>query len=259
MRESKNKRRAIEEGPPKVPGYIVTYSDMVTLLLTFFVMLISLASVQDPVLFNRGRGAFAEAVRGFGLGMLFGRKPGSDFGSRKLMYYISNPDDLQGRTIDASEEEIRRAFKKVSGRMKTMPSQIVAQMSDFAVTNIQFSPGEATLDKSAKKFLTAFCADLQLSIHNFALSIYVLGLAGDQKADRDQWIVSAQRAQVVAEFLQDILRSGPGPDTRYGSPGFDTGRRVYWWGAGSGGEWVGPDSPISRNSQILIAVLKPGL
>ena len=30
--------------PPKVPGYIVTFSDMVTLLLTFFVMLLTLGA-----------------------------------------------------------------------------------------------------------------------------------------------------------------------------------------------------------------------
>jgi len=45
-------RPVIEDDKPKVPSYIVTFSDMVTLLLTFFVMLLSLAEVQDPELFN---------------------------------------------------------------------------------------------------------------------------------------------------------------------------------------------------------------
>jgi len=51
-------RRTIEEGSPKVPAYIVTFSDMTTLLLTFFVMLLSLAKMQDPELFNKGLGYF---------------------------------------------------------------------------------------------------------------------------------------------------------------------------------------------------------
>ncbi len=66
--------RVIKEGSPKVPAYIVTFSDMVTLLLTFFVMLLSLASVQDPELFNRGRGAFAQTIKDLGLGILYGKK-----------------------------------------------------------------------------------------------------------------------------------------------------------------------------------------
>ena len=35
-----------EEPKTPVPSYIVTYSDMITLLLTFFVMLLSLAKTQ---------------------------------------------------------------------------------------------------------------------------------------------------------------------------------------------------------------------
>ncbi|MHC4291149.1 MAG: flagellar motor protein MotB, partial [Planctomycetota bacterium] len=35
-----------EESKTPVPSYIVTYSDMITLLLTFFVMLLSLAETQ---------------------------------------------------------------------------------------------------------------------------------------------------------------------------------------------------------------------
>jgi len=36
---------------------------MVTLLLTFFVMLLSLAEVQDPELFNKGRDSFWNSVK----------------------------------------------------------------------------------------------------------------------------------------------------------------------------------------------------
>ncbi len=77
-RESKQKQRS----SPKVPAYIVTFSDMVTLLLTFFVMLLSLSTVQDPEMFNRTRDAFVEHINCFGLGMLIGKKMGPDFGKR---------------------------------------------------------------------------------------------------------------------------------------------------------------------------------
>jgi len=285
----KRQRHTTQEGPPKVPGYIVTYSDMVTLLLTFFVLLLSLASVQDPELFNMGRGSFVQSMRELGLGMLYGRKPLPDFGNAKIKYFISTPDKpLQARTIHAKEEELRRLFGKVSRSMTTMPSQITTQKTNFSVTNIQFSPGEASLDKSAKRVLTEFCLSLQAS--RGAGILYVLGLARpgagpgrsgagetsvsgsaeltveasvepqltekQQQASRGagaQWILSARRAQAVADFLQSALGGPTGPpEAEPSGPAW----RIYWWGAGPGGDWVGQDSPISRQSQILIAVLR---
>ena len=68
-------RTAPKEESAKVPAYIVTFSDMVTLLLTFFVLLLTLAQVQDPELFNQGRDSFLESVRYFGLGALLGAEP----------------------------------------------------------------------------------------------------------------------------------------------------------------------------------------
>jgi chemotaxis protein MotB len=237
-------RKAIKESSPKVPAYIVTFSDMVTLLLTFFVMLLSLASVQDEELFNRGRGSFIKSIRNLGLGMLYGRKSSPDFGHTKVKYFISSPDSLsQGRTIDAKEEGIRRIFQKVSRSMTTMPSQIVAKTTNFSVTNIQFPPGDATLNEAAKRFLTKFSLDLQQDRDSKAIRLYVLGLAGDEATEKEQWILSARRGQAVADFLQSTLPS------KYKWP-------IYSWGAGPGGSWVDRNSPISRQSQISIAVLR---
>lgn len=254
----KAQRQSAQEGPPKVPVYIVTYSDMVTLLLTFFVMLLALANVQDPELFHMGRGSFIQSVRGLGLGMLYGRKPRPDLRDVKIKYFISRPDESPGtRTIHAKEEELRRIFEKVNQSMTTMPSQIAAERSVFSVTNIRFSPGQASLDKSAKRFLTEFCLSLQRDTDSRAGTLYVLGLAGEPVTDKQQWIVSACRAQAVADFLRGMLQQGSERATgnlefRPAGPAW----HVCWWGAGPGGDWVGQDSPVSGLSQILIAVLR---
>ena len=234
----------IKESSPKVPAYIVTFSDMVTLLLTFFVMLLSLAQPQDPGLFNIGRDSFLKSMTGLGLGMLPGRKEKPDLGEDKIKYFIINPDKgFKGRTIDAREENIRRIFQSVSHSMTTMRSKIVAEKSNFAVTNIRFRRGDATVNKAARGFLTKFSVDLQDSAGSEPVKLYVLGLAGEEATDKERWIVSAKRAQAVADFLQDILPSG--------------GKwRIYSWGTGPGGDWVGEESPISSQSQILIAVLR---
>lgn len=238
------RRKVIEEKGPKVPAYIVTFSDMVTLLLTFFVMLLSLANVQDPELFDKGRDSFLKSIGELGLGTLYGRKQGPDFGNIKIKYFIVTPDkSFVGRIIDVKEEEARRIFQKVSRSMKTMPSQIVAEKTNFSLTNIRFPSGDATLNESAKRFLTEFCAGLQQGPDSKAVMLYVLGLAADEPTEKEQWVLSARRAQVVADFLRSILPSW-------------VKWAVYSWGAGPGGDWIAKDSPISRQSQILIAVLR---
>ena len=253
----KRQRQSIEEGGPKVPGYIVTFSDMVTLLLTFFVMLLSLATVQDEEMFYKGRDSFSFAIRSLGIGMLLGRKPKPDFGHVKIKYFISKPDRLyKGRSIHTKEEKIRQVFNELRQSMKTMPSEVAAKKTDFSVTNIRFSRGDARLDEPAKQFLGGFCSHLQQDSGSRPVKLYVLGLAGDQAAEKEQWILSAKRAKAVADYLKGILSSGSGFQTQRSAFGGWSKWSVYWWGAGPGGDWVRQNSPIYKQSQILIAVLR---
>jgi len=241
-----NNRKAIPDEKPKVPAYIVTFSDMVTLLLTFFVLLLTLAQVQDPELLNKGRDSFIESIRMLGLGMLSGQRQSPYLGKLKTKYFISESDDsLVVRTIDAKEEVLRQLFKKLTQSMTAMPSQIVGETTKFSVTDIRFGPGEAALNESGEKFLTEFCANLQLGSTTKKIKLYVLGLAPEQGSPKEQWLLSARRARAVADVLNDLLPAN------FRWP-------VYSWGAGPGGDWVGSDSPISEKLHIMIAVLRTG-
>jgi len=257
------KTRPMEEGS-KAPVWVITFSDMITLLLTFFVLLVSLGHIRDETLFDQGqRLSTYSFLQGIKVG--FGIRKTPDFGNIKIKYAISTPDKLlQVRTIDAKEEELRRIFQKVNRSMTTMPSQIVTKRTFFSVTGIRFSPGEVTLEKEAKGFLTEFCLGLQQNLDSksgmgfrSAGTLYVLGLAGEQVTEKQQWILSARRAQAVAEFLQATLCPQAEPHTQYGVFEPLPKWRIYWWGAGSGGAWVEQDSPVSMLTQILIAVLWP--
>jgi outer membrane protein OmpA-like peptidoglycan-associated protein len=253
----KPQHQSIEENGPKVPGYIVTFSDMVTLLLTFFVMLLSLASVQDPELVNVGRDSFFESIRNLGLGMLSGKRPKPDFGYVKTMHFISKPDKLfEGRTIHAKEEEIRRIFNELSQSMKILPSQANSRKSNFSVTNIHFPQDRFDLNESARKFLRGFCLDLQQDAGRKPIELYVLGLADGGKSEEEQWLLSAKRARTVADYLRDTLSSAQDFQGQQSLLEGQSKWSVYSWGAGPGGDWVGRDSPISKQSQILIAVLR---
>lgn len=253
----KRRHQSTEEGGPKVPAYIVTFSDMVTLLLTFFVMLLSLATVQDEEIFHKGRDSFSFAIRNLGIGMLLGRKPRPDFGNVKIKHFISSPDKLfKGRSIHTKEEKIRQVFNELRQSMKTMPSEIAAKKTDFSLTNIRFARGDARLNASAKQFLGGFGSHLQQDSGSRPVKLYVLGLADDRATEKEQWILSAKRAKAAADYLRGILSSGTSFQTQRSAFGGWSKWSVYWWGAGPGGDWVRQDSPISKQSQILIAVLR---
>ncbi len=244
-----HQHQVIEEKGGGAPAYLVTFSALVTLLMLFFVLLLTLATVQDEGILGKGRYAetqesFLRSIRTFGLGVFTGSKPTPDFGNIKIKYFISDPDkDFTGRTIDAKEEKARRFFKKIARTMKTKRSQIVAKKNNFSVTNISFSPGESQLNEPAKRFLTQFAVNLQQDTGSGEIKLYVFGLARDERTEKKQWTLSAMRAQAAADFLNDILPS------QLQCP-------VYSWGAGPGGYWVARDSPACKQSQILIAVLR---
>jgi len=234
------KKHRIEESSAKAPAYIVTFSTLVTLLLSFFIVLLSMGTTQDKTLFDRGyQGGFLESFkRGFGIRQTF------DFKSLGKKYSISEPDEgYEGKTPDVNTERLRRIIKKLSQSMNIRPSPIAAQKTDFSVTDIHFSSGEAVLDEPAKKFLSEFCLNLQQNPGSEAIKLYVLGIAGDQENEKEQWMVSARRAQAVADFMKNTLPEG-------------LNWPVYCWGAGPGGEWVEQHSTTSKQLHILIAILR---
>ncbi|MBN2589565.1 MAG: hypothetical protein JXA96_06870 [Sedimentisphaerales bacterium] len=250
-------RQTSEDDGPKVPGYIVTFSDMVTLLLTFFVMLLTLAETQDAEFYDKGRDAFLQSIRNMGLGMLMGRQRSPELGSDKMKYNIDAPDEEpDARTIDAKAEQLRRILERVKKTAATVPPEIVSKTKNFKPANVHFEDGKADLDDSAKKFLTGFCNDLQQSARGEKITLYVLGLAPEESNQRMKWLISAMRAEVVSKYLRALISSMF--DTQNQSSVFGPPSKwpVYSWGAGEGGDWVTKESPIYKNSHIMIAILR---
>ena len=251
-----NGRAAPPEEKQKVPGYIVTFSDMVTLLLTFFVLLLTLAEVQDPECFNRGRDSFWESIRYLGLGSLLGDHVSVNLGADNIKHLTSEPETTDDRALDEYREKLRQTFERINQSMTTLPSELVGRQLHFSVTDVRFARGAAVLDKDSEASLSKFCVDLRENLDAETSTLYVLGLAGDEASETRQWMLSAQRAQAVALFLQEALaKETPGQTTaehRSREPAW----RVFWWGAGPGGNWAGQDCPDPGQSQILVAVLK---
>jgi chemotaxis protein MotB len=240
----RRKKTQSGDSGPKVPGYIVTFSDMVTLLLTFFVMLLSLATTQDPELFNSGRDSFVESLKGLGLGMLIGKDQAIEFTNPKTKHPIQNPENTQNkRTIDAREERSRRLFNQLRNSARTMPSQISGQRLDFPVLDVHFAAASTELDAAAKQSINQLCRNIYRDLEPKPTQLYVLGLAEEQADNKKLWTLSALRAKAVADFVAETFPEQNRP-------------AVYSWGAGPGRIWSSEDNAIPKGCQIVIAVLR---
>ena len=241
-----------EEKGECAPLWIISFADMISLLMAFFVMLLTMSTAKSGKLCNEGEGVFEKTLYGFrrsieqfGMPGLFGAADeGLYFDSPKVHYPIEDGTDRNvRRTIDAAEERIRRDFHKLEGRARTYEAQIQGRNPNFLVLPITFAQGQSVLSEAAQRRLNGFLADLKGFGQVESLNLYVVGLAPDEPDPQQQWLLSAQRAEAAAQFLRNGLPAG-------------TQSRVFSWGAAAGGDWVKQDSPISAQVQIAIAILR---
>ncbi len=196
-----NSSRKSQEGGAKVPAYIVTFSDMVTLLLTFFVMLLSLAKVQDPELFNQSRDSFIESIEKLGLGTLFGPHPSSQFENEKQKFQTDSEGTPPGRMIDPEQERLRQSIKNMSELVRDSQNNSVYRKNILS-TGILFDTGNYQLNNANKASLDAISQNLRKSTGQ--VSLYLIGLPDDNQTDI---VLGSQRAQEASLYLKDSLNS----------------------------------------------------
>ncbi len=232
------------EDSPKAPAWIVTFSDMITLLLTFFVMLQSMADTQIAEhKFKKGQISFIRAIEDFGIpGRSTRYKQSIELENQQSSYDIDEGKDKpEDRSIDSHTEMLRRILLEIETKARISPSQIDGVSKTYLPMKIRFDPKSAQLNQAAKKELQLYWSQLEINSGNKTL-LYVLGLASDEKNSAEQWRLSAKRAQAVKEYL-DSLKS---PDNK--TP-------IFCWGAGQGGDWIGQSGLATKQTQIVIALI----
>lgn len=238
-----------ESSGEKVPLWVISFSDMMTLLLSFFVMLQTMAKSRDAMLFGLSQDSFRRAIAGMGVpDLLFGKAeyPGMDW--RKLKYPTDPaPEDevVRTRVIDAEDEDIRRVFSELRSRIKSETAPVEDKTTSVFATGIRFAAGSDALDESAEKFVANLAGSIRQNVTGRGVQVYVVGLAGEGPA-REQWMLSARRAQAVRQSLLKALRE------EVEKSSWD----VLCWGTGQGGDWPAKLG-IPADAQIGIVVVAP--
>ncbi|MFP4055840.1 MAG: flagellar motor protein MotB [Candidatus Brocadiia bacterium] len=191
MAPGKKKRRSSGKRP--VPAYMMSYGDMMTLLLTFFILLVSIAEEQRAGLVAAGTGSFVHAIETLGLpGILPGGRKPMDLGALPPNYtiperYVEPAPD--GHILD------RQILEPPSDRLRRTTIEYLRQNQAVALpTAVAFRPGTAQLEARSREALDGIAELAQQTLSYLAVETYAAG-------PEDGWALSAHRAAAVARYL----------------------------------------------------------
>ena len=221
-------RKVADEQPAGAPMWMVSFGDLMSLLLCFFVLLYSFSSERRLGFISDGIVAFRRALASHGLpGVLPADRTPLDLGADKVLY-LSLWSISARQLTDADgkiDEENRQALREVLLTALQAPTTI-----DLPVPFV-FSPGTAALTEAHRAALREIAP--RLAVGGFG--IRVDGYAWKEGVAADlEWNLACDRAANVASALAEIGGIEPariepigfGPPT--GGPSTTSERQQRW-------------------------------
>jgi len=226
------KKQETVKGAPK---WMVTFGDLMSLLLCFFVLLLSF-STMDPAMFKEVSGSLKDA---------FGVQ------HQELMYDMPKGVDIVSRefnpifTVDVVLKKIKSALKleliKGEVEIEALADRVILRMND----DLTFDPGSATLRPEASPLIDR----LRDVVEGVPGEVLIAGHTDDTPVRGPQfisnWGLSAARAASVADYLL--------------GPGTVSPRRIVAAGYGASRPRVPNDIPQNRkkNRRVEFIFMQP--
>ena len=177
-----------------VPAYMTSFADMMTLMLTFFILLVAFAEEQRSELVAAGTGSFINALDSLGLpGLLPGGRRAVDLGCVSPNFAVSS------RHVSLAEDG--RPLNQTL--LRTPPDRLRRSTIDYHLrregavalsTSIAFAQGTADLTPASRQALDRVGELAQRNLSYVGIEAHVPGPG-------DGWALSAERAGAVARHL----------------------------------------------------------
>jgi chemotaxis protein MotB len=186
-----------DDPPPGVPEWVVTYGDMMSLLLTFFIMLVSISEQKQD---GRVR-ALLDALE-----QRFGPDDGK-YGAPGTSLQENSSFEHAASTGVSSEGGTRKRGVDSAGRAG--PSKTVKRIGHGTLITLGgpclFEAFDATLNDAMKRDLASIAAVLASRPNQIVVRGHATREALPASAAyRDAWDLSYARAEAVAKYLIDL-------------------------------------------------------
>ena len=136
-----------EEKKEGAPAWMVSFGDMMTLILTFFILLVSMSQTQQLGLVATGVGSFLNATRSFGLpGALSDSERAATFDYVRRRFNLPPEEDPEKREQHADAAELELIRSKAANALR--PHDQLSQPS-LAV----FAEDSAVLTTESKRYI----------------------------------------------------------------------------------------------------------
>ena len=177
-----------------VPAYMTSFADMMTLMLTFFILLVAFAQEQRSELIAAGTGSFINAMDSLGLpGLLPGGRRSIDLGQVPPNFTIP-AHHVEPNTVPLNRD--MRTAPPERLRRSTIDYHLRHKRAVVLATSVAFAPLSADLDEACRTELDAVAAMAWQSRSHVAVEAHVAGPG-------DGWELSALRAAAVARHLRE--------------------------------------------------------
>lgn len=182
-----------EEPKAGVPLWLVSFGDMMTNALTFFILMVSLSHQRDFGLIAAGLGSFVVALKSHGM-------PGTLSDAEKIAVFN---DFRQRFNLPPEPDPARReAHTKASELelIRAAAAQALAPHDELAQPNIAvFAEGSARIEDGSRPYLDRL-ADTLRPGRPQVLILEGHALDGDASGMSNHWL-ALQRAQAVRDYL----------------------------------------------------------
>ena len=209
------RRKKAEDPPAGLPGWMATFSDLVTLLLTFFVLLMAMANFEDT---QRVEAVFHSIKSALGVGGFDNNRVGAHNDPLNLTSELRQEQTIQPLIVKLREAMSNHVSDDLV-RMTQNEQEVRIRLDD----RVLFRPGSTTLHPAAYALLTDVAevlvdqdVEIRIEAHTDA--------DGDEKKN---WQLSADRGLAVVHAFRE---RGPIPGERLEADAFGEFRPATTFG-----------------------------